>query len=255
MGGSYKTVGGTPSVGLPTDYTNILGQFLNTGTFGTAGQADAFKKQQDSQAQLQRQIDAFTKIGNRFGNTTDLLDSLHKKFDAGQVNLQNMITSAQSGTNAPQSGPFAVLNNIFDSNGSFANSIRNQFNLQQNKDLADLKAQFQAGGGSAGTPAAVAEATYKANAAPQFEQALTSMQLSALQPILGQLFGITQQGTPQAQIVHNPGFFQQALGTVGQLAGAAVPFFTNPFGGGGGGNPNMMVTPTPYANYTYNMQP
>lgn len=139
-------------------------------------------------------------------------------------------------------GVFGILADLFSAGGGQAGkNLGEIFSKQQERDVNSLRARFGSSGGAAfGTPAAFAESEYRAEAAPRFGQALTELQLQAMQPILSGAFNLSQMGIAPRQLIQQKSGLGQALGTVAQIGGAALPFINPAFAGGragGGGAP------------------
>lgn len=142
------------------------------------------------------------------------------------------------------------------------NSINQAIQTQRSDDIDELRARYNMQGLTYSTPAAYGESEYLARSAPNLLNALGGQQIQALSMILPQLMGLTQMGTPQAQIIQEPSTFQNIVGGITGLAGAAAPFFApfgllnkNPLGGGGNSMlPNILtqgLMPQPAAQTQY----
>lgn len=118
------------------------------------------------------------------------------------------------------------LNDILSGGaGKLGGSLQQILQTQQTSDINSLRSRFGAGGGTAfGTPAAYAESTYRAQAAPQITSAIGNLQLQTLLPLLGQIGGLAQRGIPQAEMVG-----QQSPWA--QIAGIAAPVLGGVLGG------------------------
>ena len=124
-------------------------------------------------------------------------------------------------------GIAAILNNILSPGGGTAGaSITESINQSISDQAGDLRAGFTARGGtSLGTPGAVGEAVLRSRAAPLATQAVTSLQLQTLLPILRLIAMLSGRGIPQAEeslfVDENP--FVKGLGAVaGGAQGAAA---------------------------------
>jgi hypothetical protein len=113
-----------------------------------------------------------------------------------------------------------VLNDILSAGGGqFGGALGELIKQRQTADIGDLRARFGASGGMAfGTPAAYAESQYRAAAAPQAATAIGQLQLSALQPILQALMGLSGMGIPQAQAYVSPNPWLSGVEALGGLA-------------------------------------
>lgn len=155
--------------------------------------------------------------------------------------LQKLLNSGGMGAGGRPNAPgstgdiYSVLSDIFKgANGNAGGAIQQLLSKQQERDVNGLRARFGAQGGTAfGTPGAIAEGNYRAGAAPQIASAITNMQMQAIGPLLQAMMGISGKAIPQAQIVQNPGFLDQALKIAGTGASIASGF-RNPFGGPSG---------------------
>lgn len=126
--------------------------------------------------------------------------------------------------------------------GGPGSAIVQMLSKQQTRDTNAIRSRFGANGGAAfGTPAAYAESLYRAEAAPQITSAITDLQLKAFLPLLNQIGGLSQLGIPQRQMIQKRSGFAQALGTLAQIGGSALPFINPAFAlpraaSGGGGS-------------------
>lgn len=179
MAMKYKQVGGSPTAGLPKDFTDFLQQGLQTGSFGSAGATSQFG------------------AANPLGST---------------------------------GGISSVLNDILAGGaGKIGGSMAEMIKQVQTQNVNDLRARFGAGGGTSfGTPAAFAEAQYRATEAPQLTTAIGGLQESLLSQLLPIYAGITARGTPQAEITAQPNPWVQAAQLALPIAGAAFGASANP---------------------------
>ncbi len=102
---------------------------------------------------------------------------------------------------------------------------------QSGRDVADLRERFTAGGGSQGTPSAVAEGLFRSETAPRLALATGQLDLAANQqriqgliPILQALQGFASRGVSQrtAGAVVKPGILSDIAG-ITQGVGEIVP--------------------------------
>lgn len=114
----------------------------------------------------------------------------------------------------------SVLSDILSGGGGKAGSAISQLiSKQQERDVNALRSRFGVGGGTAfGTPAAFAESQYRAEAAPQITNAITGLQLQALGPILQSIYGLSQKGIAQRQLIQQKSGFGQVLDVFGGIA-------------------------------------
>ncbi len=110
-----------------------------------------------------------------------------------------------------------------------------QQTIQQSSDrqVADLRERFTAGGGSQGTPSAVAEGLFRSEVTPKIATAVGNLELQsnqqriqALLPFLQLLSQFAGRGVPQARTdtIVNPGGFATLAslgGATAQVVGAA----------------------------------
>ena len=109
--------------------------------------------------------------------------------------------------------------------GQAGGAISQLLSTQQERDVNGIRSRFGVGGGTAfGTPGAYAESNYRAQAAPQITQALTGLQLQALAPLLAQFGQFTDKATTGRVGQMEKSGLGQAIGTVAQIGGAALPF-------------------------------
>lgn len=157
--------------------------------------------------------------------------------------LQQLLNGGGMGTAGSPDGPgstgniMSVLADILSGGGGKAgSSISQMMSKQQERDVNNLRSRFGAQGGTAfGTPAAFAEATYRADAAPNIMQAISGMQMQAIMPLLSAATGLSQLGIPQRQTVQQKSGLGQALDVFGGLAKTAMPFVMPGFGAAAGG--------------------
>lgn len=169
MAPKVGTAGGGPATGLAKDFTEWLGNALNTGTFGTGN------------------------VGGMAG----------------------------SGAMTQTAGFTGVLNDVLSQGGgNIGGALGELIKQRQSADIGDIRARFGASGGtSLGTPAAFAESSYRAQAAPQSAVAIGQLQLSALEPILRSILSLSGLGIPQATTTVSPNPW---LSGIEALAGAAT---------------------------------
>lgn len=134
-----------------------------------------------------------------------------------------------------------VLNDIMAGGaGQIGGSMQQMIEKSTNRNADALRARFGAQGGQAfGTPAAFAEATMRAEQAPQLVNAIGGLQLQALMPILQMMMGVTQMGTPQSQTVMKQNPWVQGIGIGTDIINAIGNLV--PGGSGGGGNASSMA--------------
>lgn len=169
--------------------------------------------------------------GNARGLSNDFLDFLGRGLNTG--------TFGAGGRGNPVNdtmGIAGILNDILSGGaGNLGGSLQQMIERQNTGNIADLRARYGAGGGMGyGTPAAQAEAGYRAQHGADTATAVGNLQLSALSqlfPLYSQAVGI---GTPQAQTVMQQNPIAGALGTIAPIASAVLPFLgSGPFGANG----------------------
>lgn len=116
-----------------------------------------------------------------------------------------------------------VINDILSGGaGKLGGSLNELIKQQQKTDVGDLRARFGAAGGMAfGTPAATAEALYRAQAAPQAATQIGNLQLSAITPLLNIIAGLSGKGIPQAETAIYPNPWLSGLEALGGAASGA----------------------------------
>lgn len=155
--------------------------------------------------------------------------------------LQSLMNSGGTGTaGSPDAmgstgNIMSVLSDILaGGQGKAGSAISQLLSKQQERDVNGLRSRFGVGGGTAfGTPAAFAESQYRAEAAPQITQAITGLQLQAMAPILQAIYGLSQKGTSQRQLVQQKTGLGQALDVVGNVAQTAAKYAPMAFSSGG----------------------
>lgn len=120
----------------------------------------------------------------------------------------------------------SVLTDILSgANGKAGSAISQMISKQQERDVNALRSRFGVGGGTAfGTPAAFAESQYRAEAAPQITNAITGLQLQALGPLLQSLYGLSQKGITQRQLVQQKSGLGQALDVAGGIVQTGMKY-------------------------------
>lgn len=181
------------------------------------------------------------------GPATGLANDFTKFLESG---LTGSFGGAGASSQTAASNPFGstmgfagVLNDIMSGGaGNLGGSLAKLISTQQGNDIAGLRSRFGAGGGTAfGTPAAYAESTYRAQAAPQIATAIGQLQMQTLGQLLPIYANLAGKGIAQRETVAQPNPWVQAaqlfLPIAGQAFGAAgeAGGFGNLFGGGGGG--------------------
>lgn len=203
MGSSKtKTVGGTPNTPLAQNYTNLLNTGVNSGFTSLGG----------NNATIQSTLGGLLSGTATTPNTTgqyNLSNYSVPNVTPQTVDTSNLMSGFGTSGSIPNVDYGSTLNKTFgytpntlqplDVNGTLATAAQQQIHNQTTQDLANLKAQFTAGGGGAfGTPAAYAESNYLAQAAPQIATALGN--LNAQQQGLNiQNAGVNNQAQQAAQ--------------------------------------------------------
>lgn len=157
--------------------------------------------------------------------------------DSFVTNLQALLNGGGIGTaGAPDAvgstgNIMNVLSDILSAGGGKAgNAISDLLNKQQERDVAGLRERFGATG--LGTPGAYAESLYKGTAAPNITNAITNLQLSALSPILQSIYGLSQKGIAQRQLIQQQSGLGQAISTIAPIAKTALSFVNPAFSTG-----------------------
>lgn len=127
--------------------------------------------------------------------TGDILGGLSQLFGGSPADKM-----AQSNPTGKTGGIMGVLSDILSAGGGSTGSTLSQLIQQkQTSDVAGLRQRFAGSGVSMGTPAAVAESRYKAQAGPEAATAIGSLQLQALAPLLGLFSGVLNKGISQRE--------------------------------------------------------
>lgn len=109
-------------------------------------------------------------------------------------------------------------------------AIQQTIQQSSERQVADLRERFTAGGGSRGTPSAVAEGIFKSEVTPRIATAVGDLELranqqriQALLPFLQLLSGFAGRGVPQARtdIQIDPGWLEILAGLAQGGAGVA----------------------------------
>ena len=186
MGESIETgtVGGGSAIPTGDEFARFLSQVLTTGQFGNVAPAQLDPETGQAISQQQR-------IGQ------------------GAVDQTGGIAAA---LNAIVQGP--------DVTGT-QSAVQQIIQEQSTRDVADLRERFTAGGGSRGTPSAVAEGLFRSEVAPRLAAATGALdlqasqqQIQALIPILQVLSQFSGRGVPQAAP-----FVEKKEGTLQSIAG------------------------------------
>lgn len=234
------TVGGGAATSTGEGFADFLNQLLTTGQFGNASIASP---------ELRKAREDREKFAAGFGSTK-IGAPLLEQMDAKLAELESQQQNIGGGAVDQTQGFAQALNDIIagpDVTGT-QSAVQDIIRSQSGRDVADLRERFTAGGGSQGTPSAVAEGLFRSETAPklaaatgQLDLAASQQQLQALIPILQTLAGFSSQGIPQAEgfVQVNEGLGSKLAGAAGGAvglglggpAGAAVG--SNLFGGGG----------------------
>ncbi len=220
------TVGGGAAGPLGEDFASFLIQLLQTGQFGNVA-ADT-----PEIIRLKEQRAEFETAG---GLPPGLAESRIGEIDAQIAQLQSQTQNIGGGAVDQTTGIAQALNDIIsgpDVTGQ-QSAVQEIIRSQSGRDVADLRERFTAGGGSRGTPSAVAEGLFRSELAPklalatgQVDLAASQQQIQALIPILQVLSQFSGQGIPQAtpfvQVKEGP---LQTLAGLGQGAGSAAAGF------------------------------
>lgn len=150
---------------------------------------------------------------------------------------------AGSGAMTQTQGMAGVLNDILSGGaGKLGGALQDTINRTNTQNINDLRARYGAFGGTGfGTPAAFAESNYRAAEPAQTTTAIGNLQLSALQPLLSSIYGLSQKGIPQAESVIQPSGFSQALQGLGSIAGPLSSLFMPLTSGMGGADSSSIM--------------
>lgn len=181
---NISTAGGGPATGLADSFVQILQNGL-TGNFGPNSSTGPSPD----------------RGGGLFAGFN--FPGLSGQGDGQQFNRANPVAST--------TGIAGTLNDILSGGaGKLGGALGKLIQTQQTNDIAALRSRFGAGGGmSLGTPAAYAESTYRANAAPQIATQTGALQLQTLLPILQMITSLSGKGIPQAETFAGPSDFTQ----------------------------------------------
>lgn len=164
--------------------------------------------------------------------SSDFIDSLSKILNGPNATGQ----LAGAGAMTSGTGALSALSDILSSGGGkVGGGLAQLLSKSQERNVNNLRARFGAQGGSAfGTPAAVAESAYRAEAAPQIATQVGSLQLQALSPFINALMGIYGHEVPGAQTVGQKSFGANLASAVGGLVPLAANLAMPGLGGAGG---------------------
>lgn len=215
------TVGGGAATSTGENFAAFLDQLLTTGEFGNVPTSSP-------------ELQAATEERDRFA-ASSLGQSGAGAGILAAMNARLVDLSQQQGVGAgavdQTGGIAAALNSIIqgpDVSGT-QSAVQEIIQKQSGRDVADLRERFTAGGGSQGTPSAVAEGLFRSELAPKLAAATGQLDLEANQqriqaliPILQTLSQFSGRGVPQATPFVQ---VKEGLGsTLGGLAGGAAGF-------------------------------
>jgi|SRR6478609_2603695 len=179
--------------------------------------------------------------GNAKGLSNDFFDFLHRGLNTGTFG------AGQRGNPVNDTkGIAGILNQLLAGGaGSFGGDLGAMIERQNSNNIADLRGRYGAGGGMGyGTPAAQAEAGYRAQHAADTGVAIGGLQLQALQSLFPLYQQGAQLGTPQAQTVMEQNPWAAALSTISPVASAVLPFLAgSPFGAAAGATAGASTAP------------
>lgn len=124
-------------------------------------------------------------------------------------------------------GIAGVLNDILAGGGGrIGGSLQDIISRNTETNVNNLRSRFGVGGGTAfGTPAAYAEATYRAQEGPQLINAIGGLQMNALAQLLPIFANLSSKGIAQRETIAQPSPIVSAIQTAAPLASiAAAPF-------------------------------
>ena len=228
MGESVETgtVGGGAAAPLGEDFAQFLMQLLETGQFGNV----AVDSPEITRLREQR-----TEFEEARGLPPGLAEGRIEEIDAQIAQLQSQQRNIGGGAVDQTQGIAQALNDIIsgpDVTGT-QSAVQQIIQQQSGRDVADLRERFTAGGGSQGTPSAVAEGLFRSELAPklaavtgQLDLAASQQQIQALSPILQVLSQFSGRGvsqaTPFVQVKEGP---LQTIAGLAQGAGSAASGF------------------------------
>lgn len=160
--------------------------------------------------------------GPATGLAKDFTDFLDKGLNTGTFGTAAG-GAAGGGAMSQTAGFTGVLNDILSQGGGqFGGALGELIKQSQSRDIGALRSRFGASGGmSFGTPAAFAESTYRAHAAPEAATAIGGLQLQAMEPILRSILSLSGMGIPQAQTTVSPNPWLSGLEALGGAASGA----------------------------------
>lgn len=214
------TVGGGAATSTGENFAAFLDQLLTTGQFGnvtpaaTSPELEALRKQRENPF---FSTGRGRQLGAQLDERISELESQQQNIGGGAVDQTQGIAEA---LNSIIQGP--------DVTGT-QSAVQEIIQSQSKRDVADIRERFTAGGGSQGTPSAVAEGLFRSELAPklaaatgQLDLAASQQQIQALIPILQVLSQFSGRGIPQAAPFVQ---VKEGLGsTLGGLAGGAAGF-------------------------------
>ncbi|MHC4315911.1 MAG: hypothetical protein ACYSW3_26000 [Planctomycetota bacterium] len=193
------TVGGGAATPVGNEFAQFLQGLLETGEFGTTGTRTG--AEQAELDQLLRRRDELS--GNRLAQRTGALESIEGRIRELESQQQRVGQGAVDQTGGIAEALNAIIQGP-DVSGT-QSAVQEVIQRQSDRDVADLRERFTAGGGSQGTPSAVAEALFRSETAPrlaaatgQLDLAASQQQIQALIPILQVLSQFSGRGVPQA---------------------------------------------------------
>lgn len=164
--------------------------------------------------------------------------------------LQNGLTTGSFGGAGPAgagsmtqtAGLSGLFNDLLSGGaGKVGGALQSIINTQNTQNVNDLRARYGAFGGTGfGTPAAYAEAQYRAQEPAQTTAAIGNLQLSAASPLLSLLGGFAQKGIPQAESVIEPSTLSQVAQGIGSVAGPIASAFSPVTMGAKGVSPDAL---------------
>jgi len=183
--------------------------------------------------------------GSATGLANDFIGWLRSGLDTGTFGG----TSGVQQTNAApynMGGMGGVLNDILSGGaGRIGGSYRDMIDTDTTRQVDALRSRFGVGGGmGSGTPAAYGEALLRSEQAPKLVQAIGGLQLSAMNPLLQILAGLSGKGIAQRQGIMSPNPWVSGLSTIAQGITAGKGMFGGGDPSGGGGTPQNMGVDT-----------
>ena len=137
------------------------------------------------------------------------------------------------GSAGASGGVAGFLNDLFSKGGGqLGGALGDMIGMRQTQDVNSIRSRFGASGGTSfGTPAAYAESTYRAHAAPEAATAIGGLQLGALAPLFSSFADVFNKNTAQRETMVQPSEGSQIMKIAGPILAAAATAFGGPVAG------------------------